>query len=131
MTTLKLKRAYEPAATDDGYRVYIDRLWPRGLSHETFHYDAWDKDIAPSDELRHWFHDNPDARWSEFESRYRAELKANPAWSAFISSLETHPAVTLLYSSRNETENNAIVVAGELKAAAPDKFQITVQQHLS
>ena len=131
MTTLKLKRAYEPAASDDGFRVYIDRLWPRGLSHETFHYDAWDKDIAPSDALRHWFHDNPDAHWSEFESRYRAELASNPAWPEFISSLETHPAVTLLYSSRNETENNAIVVAGELKAAAPDRFQITVQQHLS
>ena len=125
MTTNNLKRAYSPESPDDGYRVYIDRLWPRGLSHETFHYDAWDKDIAPSDTLRHWFHDNPDAHWDEFETRYRSELKAIPAWSAFVSSLTRHPVVTLIYSSHNETENNAIVVADELRAAAPDKFSLT------
>ena len=56
MTQYQLKRAYEPASPEDGFRVYIDRLWPRGLSHETFHYDLWDKDIAPSTELREWFH---------------------------------------------------------------------------
>lgn len=122
MTRLILKRAYDPASATDGYRVYIDRLWPRGLSHETFHYDVWDKQIAPSDELRHWFHANPDARWSDFESRYRAELKANPAWPEFMTSLEGHPVVTLLYSSHNIQENNALVVAEALKADAPDKF---------
>ncbi|MDE6278596.1 MAG: DUF488 family protein, partial [Paramuribaculum sp.] len=54
--TIQIKRAYDPELPDDGYRVYIDRLWPRGLSHETFHYDSWDKQIAPSTELREWFH---------------------------------------------------------------------------
>ena len=124
MTHLLLKRAYEPSADDDGYRVYIDRLWPRGLSHATFHYDVWDKEIAPSDTLRHWFHDNADARWDEFESRYLAELHSNPQWKEFIQMLEPHPVVTLLYSSRNEKENNAIVVASALADAAPDRFRL-------
>ena len=124
MTELKLKRAYEPAAPDDGYRVYIDRLWPRGLSHKTFHYDAWDKDIAPSDTLRHWFHDNPDSRWQDFEDKYRAELAANPAWPEFVKSLEAHPAVSLLYSSHNEQENNALVVASALTAITPGIFKL-------
>lgn len=114
MTKLQIKRAYEPASPDDGFRVYVDRLWPRGLSHETFHYDAWDKEIAPSDALRRWFHDNPDAHWSEFETKYRNELESNPGLHAFIGSLTSHPVVTLLYSSRNEQENNAKVLADYL-----------------
>ena len=61
-----LKRAYDPESPSDGFRVYIDRLWPRGLSHATFHYDLWDKDIAPSTELREWFHADPLDRWDEF-----------------------------------------------------------------
>ena len=58
------------------YRIYVDRLWPRGLSHTTFHYDLWDKDIAPSTELRHWFHEDSNNRWSEVERKYDEELKA-------------------------------------------------------
>lgn len=122
MTVINLKRAYEPASPADGYRVYIDRLWPRGLSHETFHYDVWDKEIAPSDALRHLFHENPDARWEDFEAKYRGELDANPAWGAFKASMRSHPVVTLLYSSRNEKENNAIVVAQVLCAEEPEAF---------
>ena len=78
MTKLFLKRAYDKAGPDDGFRIYVDRLWPRGLSHETFTYDMWDKDIAPSTELREWFHADPDGRWPEFEKRYAEELKNNP-----------------------------------------------------
>lgn len=116
---LKLKRAYEPASPSDGYRVYIDRLWPRGLSHETFHYDLWDKDIAPSAELREWFHGthsdqhstaDMDARWSEFEKRYTAELRANPAFAQLKAEIAGKPVVTLLYSSHDEAHNNAVVV---------------------
>lgn len=110
MTQFKLKRAYEPESPDDGFRVYIDRLWPRGLSHETFHYDLWDKDIAPSDELREWFHADPQERWPEFEKKYTAELEANPSFAALKHLLETKPTVTLLYSSRDEQHNNAIIV---------------------
>lgn len=108
--TIQLKRAYDPASPDDGYRVYIDRLWPRGLSHETFHYDWWDKDIAPSTELREWFHQDPDGRWAEFAAKYRAELLANPAFATLKATLADKPTVTLLYSSHDHEHNNAVVV---------------------
>ena len=114
-TKIQLKRAYEPAEPSDGYRIYIDRLWPRGLSHETFHYDMWDKEIAPSTELREWFHADPVNRWPEFEERYRAELQANPAFTALKKEIKDKPVVTLLYSSHDEAHNNAIVVSQALK----------------
>lgn len=110
-TQIKLKRAYAPAEATDGYRIYVDRLWPRGLSHATFHYDLWDKDIAPSTELRQWFHQNPDTEWAEFERRYAAELQTNPAYPALRRLIADKPAVTLLYSSHNTTHNNAAVLA--------------------
>ena len=82
MTNYLLKRAYSPAEASDGYRVYIDRLWPRGLSHETFQYDLWEKEISPSTELREWFHAAGDAAWPQFEKRYTEELAANRPESA-------------------------------------------------
>ena len=115
MTAYKLKRAYEPESPDDGFRVYIDRLWPRGLSHETFHYNLWDKDIAPSTELREWFHADSAERWTEFEHKYAAELKANPAFAALRQLLETKPIVTLLYSSHDQQHNNAVIVYNLLR----------------
>ena len=108
--TINLKRAYDPASPDDGYRVYIDRLWPRGLSHETFHYDSWDKEIAPSTELREWFHQDPDNRWTQFEERYKEELLNHPGFTALKKKLSDKPVVTLLYSSRDHDHNNAVVV---------------------
>lgn len=110
MQKLQLKRAYDPASPDDGFRVYIDRLWPRGLSHETFHYDMWDKDIAPSTDLREWFHQDPDGRWPEFERKYAAELSVNPAFDTLKKEIATKPVVTLLYSSHDHEHNNAVVV---------------------
>ncbi len=104
------KRAYEPAAPEDGYRIYVDRLWPRGLSHETFHYDLWDKEVAPSTELRQWFHENPTAEWTEFEERYRAELLNNSAYGALKQLIADKPTVTLLYSSHDTLHNNALVL---------------------
>lgn len=115
MTTIRLKRAYDPALPSDGYRVYIDRLWPRGLSHATFHYDLWDKDIAPSTELREWFHADPANRWDEFEKRYTLELKDNPAFSRLRQQLQEHDVVTLLYSSHDQAHNNAVVVESLLQ----------------
>lgn len=117
MQKLQLKRAYEPATTADGFRVYIDRLWPRGLSHETFPYDMWDKEIAPSTELREWFHADPDTRWPDFEKKYSAELQANPAFQTLKDQIAAKPVVTLLYSSHDETHNNAVVVYNLLKPA--------------
>ncbi len=107
---IKLKRVYDPVSPADGFRVYVDRLWPRGLSHETFHYDLWDKDIAPSDGLRKWFHADPDGRWQEFERRYLYELEHSAPFTEFRRHLSGHNVVTLLYSSRDEEHNNARVV---------------------
>ena len=126
MTQIKIKRAYEPEEADDGYRIYIDRLWPRGLSHETFHYDLWDKDVAPSTALREWFHGthaptttttDTDIRWKEFETRYTAELEHNPALTQLRDVISSHPTVTLLYSSHDTVHNNAVVLAGVLENA--------------
>lgn len=114
--TIKLKRAYEAPASDDGYRVYVDRLWPRGLTHEEFPYDLWDKEIAPSTALREWFHTDPQANWQEFVKRYTAELKANPALPALRNTISGKPVVTLLYSSRSEEDNNAVVLRDVLLA---------------
>ncbi len=114
--SIVIKRAYEPVSPEDGYRVYIDRLWPRGLSHQTFHYDSWDKQIAPSTELREWFHQDPDSRWPEFEKRYRDELASNPAFGTFKEEIARHPEVTLLYSSHDSLRNNAVVVRDALNS---------------
>ena len=116
MQTLQIKRAYEPEAPDDGFRIYIDRLWPRGLSHETFHYDLWDKDIAPSTELREWFHQDPEGRWTEFEQKYKQELLANPAFKKLKEYIATKPVVTLLYSSHDPEHNNAVILLNLLKS---------------
>ncbi|MBD5308705.1 MAG: DUF488 family protein [Bacteroides sp.] len=116
---ITIKRAYEPAAADDGFRVYIDRLWPRGLSHETFHYDLWDKEIAPTTELREWFHEDPDNRWTEFEKRYRNELLGNPSLKSLLDAIAGKPTVTLLYSSRDHEHNNAVVVKNVISEATP------------
>ena len=115
-----LKRAYDTASPQDGFRVYVDRLWPRGLSHDTFHYDLWDKDIAPSTELREWFHQNlkdnsgTTGVWQTFEQRYLDELKSNPAFSALQKTIASHNTVTLLYSSHDKAHNNAVVLAKAL-----------------
>lgn len=112
---IKLKRAYDPQEAADGFRVYIDRLWPRGLSHDTFHYDLWDKDIAPSTELREWFHSNPDELWPQFVEKYKAELSSNPSFDTLRHILADKPTVTLLYSSHDREHNNAVVVKGLLE----------------
>ncbi|MDE6636949.1 MAG: DUF488 family protein [Muribaculaceae bacterium] len=112
--TILLKRAYDPQTPEDGYRVYIDKLWPRGLSHETFHYDSWDKTIAPSTELREWFHLDPDKRWSEFEEKYKAELSGNPAFETLRNEIADKPVVTLIFSSHDRDHNNAVIVRNML-----------------
>ena len=115
MSQILIKRAYEAESPNDGFRIYIDRLWPRGLSHETFHYDLWDKDISPSTELREWFHQDPENRWTEFQQKYKEELENNPAFQKLKDYIATKPVVTLLYSSHDEVHNNAVVVLNLLK----------------
>ena len=110
MAKIAIKRAYDPQSEEDGFRIYIDRLWPRGLSHENFHYDLWDKDISPSTDLREWFHQDPVDRWTQFEEKYKQELLANPAFQHLKSYIATKPIVTLLYSSNDREHNNAVVL---------------------
>ena len=106
---LKLKRAYEPEARSDGTRILVERLWPRGLSRKTLHIDAWLKDVAPSTGLRQWFSHDPE-KWPRFRARYFQELDAKPeAWRP-IATAARRGTVTLIYSSRDTTHNNAVAL---------------------
>jgi len=115
---VRTKRAYEPATPSDGYRVLVDRLWPRGVSKEAARLDLWAKEVAPSPGLRAWFGHNP-ARFPEFAERYRRELAQSPAREVFVELLG-HAAegrVTLVYGARDEGRNNAIVLKREIENA--------------
>ncbi|ROT09515.1 DUF488 domain-containing protein [Muribaculum intestinale] len=113
MTDIKLQRVYtNPSGSyDDGWRIYVDRLWPRGESKAKFHYDYWVKDIAPSAELREWFHADPQNRWPDFARKYMSELQTNPAIEDLTTQIRRHQHVTLLYSSHDTEHNNATVLA--------------------
>lgn len=109
---LQIKRIYAPAAEDDGYRVLVDRLWPRGVSKQSAHLDLWAKDITPSTEIRKWFAHRPE-NFPAFSAAYRAELAQNAAAASFVSqSLAwlAHRNVTLLYAAHDETCNHALVL---------------------
>ena len=106
---IRLKRAYEPVYAEDGKRVLVDRLWPRGMSKVDAALDQWMKEIAPSTELRKWFGHNP-ARWGEFCRRYSAELHHNAELLGQLRSLARQGPVTLVYSAHDEVHNDAIVL---------------------
>ncbi len=106
---LRLKRAYEPAAPDDGVRILVDRPWPRGISKEEASLDSWEKDIAPSTELRQWFGHDP-TRWVEFQRRYRVELRQHADILDRIRALTRTRTVTLIYSAHDEKHNDALVL---------------------
>jgi len=108
---INTKRVYDKPAKDDGFRILVDRLWPRGLTKERAHVDLWMKEIAPSDTLRKWFH-HEEGAWPEFEKRYRAELKKQAKLLDQLKSLEKeHRKVTLLFGSKDEKQNQAVVLA--------------------
>jgi uncharacterized protein YeaO (DUF488 family) len=116
---VRIKRAYEPADDGDGYRVLVDRLWPRGVSKDKAHLDMWMKDIAPSTELRRWFGHDP-ARWDEFKRRYRAEL-TEPDQNGLVTALANraaHGPLTLIYGARDTLHNEAVVLCAVVTAAA-------------
>ena len=115
MTKVKIKRVYETEDKSDGYRVFIDKLWPRGVKKENLHYDLWEKDIAPSIPLREWFHEDEDGRWKEFQLKYKHELKESPAMKDFIDKIKGKSTVTLLYASKNATENHALILQDYLE----------------
>jgi uncharacterized protein YeaO (DUF488 family) len=114
MSSLRIKRAYERPSPDDGVRILVDRLWPRGLRKDAAALDHWCKDIAPSPELRKWF-DHREDRFGEFKKRYRLELKGNPELAEFRK-LTKSGKVTLLYAARDETVNHAVVLAEYIRA---------------
>lgn len=109
MTKFAIKRIYETAENSDGYRVLVDRLWPRGVSKERAALDEWAKDIAPSTELRKWFGHDP-AKFSEFSKRYIEEIKQNPNAPGILENWRAHKMVTLLYGARSEADNEAVVL---------------------
>ncbi len=113
---MQTRRVYADPTPDDGYRVLVDRLWPRGLSKERAPVDRWLKDVAPSTGLRTWFHHDR-ALFDEFAARYRAELDQNPAVDELRSIVAVHPVVTLLYGSQDEQDNQAVVLRDHLAAA--------------
>jgi uncharacterized protein YeaO (DUF488 family) len=104
-----LKRIYEPAAKSDGFRVLVDRLWPRGLSKENASIDFWLRDFGPSTILRKWFNHDP-AQWEEFQHRYHAELKEKSALLATITEQAKAGPVTLLYSAKDQHHNQAVAL---------------------
>ena len=107
---INTKRIYDPPTKADGQRILVDRLWPRGIKKENAHIDLWLKDVAPSTELRKWFHANLD-QWPKFKKQYTAELKANPTPLNTLKQLATtHPTITLLYASTNTTHNHAQIL---------------------
>lgn len=106
---IRIKRIYEAYDPADGYRILVDRLWPRGIRKENAHIDLWAKEVAPSDELRKWFHHEV-ANWKEFEKRYKAELRESDALSALLPDIKKHKTITLLYGAKDEEHNQAAVL---------------------
>ncbi|MET3468687.1 DUF488 domain-containing protein [Microbacterium sp. NPDC006705] len=110
MPSIRIKRAYDAAAADDGYRILVDRLWPRGVSKERAAVDEWLKDIAPSPDLRTWW-DHDSARMTEFTHRYEAELEANPtAVQHLLEVAHAQGTVTLIYAAHDPAVNHAVVL---------------------
>ncbi len=116
--TIRLKRVYQPADPGDGYRILVDRLWPRGMTKAAAHVDLWLRPIAPSNELRTWYgHDV--VRWDEFQSRYREELATHGELLDLVLDIERHEkTVTLLFGAKDEEHNEAAVILSALLARA-------------
>jgi uncharacterized protein YeaO (DUF488 family) len=114
---IRTKRVYEPPVPEDGVRVLVDRLWPRGVSKEEARIDWWARELAPSDKLRRWFSHSP-PRYREFVDRYRAELNSGAA-VARLKALAAEGTVTLVYSARDERHNNARALVEILNLSKP------------
>lgn len=112
---MKIKRVYEPPEKEDGIRILVDRLWPRGLTKEKAKVDLWLKDIAPSTALRKWFGHDP-GKWEEFKKRYRQELKENKVPVSLLKEQMEKADVTLIYAAKDEDHNEALVLLNEVKS---------------
>ncbi len=111
---IQIKRVYEEASKNDGYRILVDRLWPRGLTKERVAADEWLKELAPTTELRKWFGHDPQ-KWTEFRKRYDAELKDKKELIADIIKKARHEKVTLLYGAKDQEHNEAVVLLDYIK----------------
>jgi uncharacterized protein YeaO (DUF488 family) len=114
---IRIKRVYDPPSPDDGARVLVDRLWPRGISKERARIDLWLKEVAPTTGLREWYGHDP-ARWEEFRRRYRAELAGKQDLIRTLREKEKEGTVTLVYSSREQQLNNAVALKMFLEGEA-------------
>jgi uncharacterized protein YeaO (DUF488 family) len=106
---IQLKRAYEPASREDGLRILVERLWPRGVSKAKAKIDLWLKDVAPSTNLRQWYGHEPD-RWPQFRKRYSAELKEQADWLALLALVAEREKITFVYAASDEERNSAVVL---------------------
>ncbi|HZV88248.1 MAG TPA: DUF488 domain-containing protein [Candidatus Binatus sp.] len=112
---INIKRVYEKPTKEDGWRVLVDRLWPRGMTKQSAHLDVWMKDVAPSDALRKWFGHEPE-KWGEFQKKYRSELAKKKELIAELRKMaKEHGTLTLLFGAKDEEHNQAVVLAGVLK----------------
>ena len=120
MGQVDIKRVYEQAADEDGIRVLVDRLWPRGVSKERAALSGWLKDVAPSPDLRRWWHHDPD-RFEDFVRRYRTELDDNPALEDLLSIVREHDRTTLVYAAKDPAVNHALILRDYIRQALEKK----------
>jgi uncharacterized protein YeaO (DUF488 family) len=113
--TVNIKRIYEPFSETDGYRVLVDRLWPRGIKKEEAHLDKWMKEIAPSTALRKWIHHEPD-KWDQFIRKYHTELNGSAAFKELLFDITEHKTVTLLFAAKDKDHNHALVLQQFIKS---------------
>ena len=116
MGQVDIKRVYEQAADGDGVRILVDRLWPRGVSKERVALSGWLKDVAPSPDLRRWWHHDPD-RFEDFARRYRTELDDNPALEDLLSIVREHDRTTLVYAAKDPAVNHALILRDYIRQA--------------
>lgn len=125
---IRAKRAYEPIESEDGTRVLVDRMWPRGITKVDLQIDDWPKDVAPSKELRQWFGHDPD-KWEEFQRRYHAELDEHPdVWQPLLE-LAREGKLTLVYAARDREHNNAVALKAYLEERLSDWFSSSSLPH--
>lgn len=110
MTQIKIKRVYDDFSEEDGYRVLVDRLWPRGMKKEHLKYNYWAKELTPSTDLRKWFHEDIKKNWDRFVEMYRQELEHSTQAIAFLDKIKSYPTVTLLYASKEAFYNHARIL---------------------
>lgn len=109
MNNIQIKRVYEPADAKDGFRILVDRLWPRGMKKENARIDTWLKEIAPSTTLRKWFAHDPE-KWTAFKKKYTQELKENEAFDELLGLIKKHKRITLVYAAKDERHNDALAL---------------------